>query len=393
MVKHALARVPRRHLIIGAAALLVMGYFVWSSVGHPRMVAMWQSASAQSDPIPAHENAIVGGLRQNREASIQHAQDIERLQAQHEQARVTIERLQTELQQAQTQLALRKPQPASGLSEVQTRQLIAEQMRYILAANQVQAPVPPPPPKTQTLTGPQKPSSGTPAPIAEPEPVRNWIRIPDRSSAEAVTISGSVAQANGQSRPLNIVIEADVEGPNGVRIPLSGCRVAATLTVEAVPARAITQISGLSCALTLPDGRIRPVEIAASGWLTGADNMNGGFAEIFHNEAEIYKRFGQAAIPVALVSLLKETRQVVRQVSSIGGVVTTIGNDVGQEIAKEIAEFYIDKAREYFDPVAWVGDNQRVYVHFDGGMTLPIEAHELEVPNIATRPNFSRYRR
>ena len=121
--------------------------------------------------------------------------------------------------------------------------------------------------------------------------------------------------------------------------------------------------------------------------------MNGSFAEIFDNEGAIYKRFGQAAIPVALVSLLKETRQVVRQMHPLTGVTATVGNDVAQEIAREIATFYIDKAREYFDPVAWVGDNQRVYVHFDGGVTLPIEAHELEGRHVATRPDFSRYRR
>jgi hypothetical protein len=393
MMGRLLARVPRRTLIIGSAMILVAGYWLWSSTTHPRMQAMWQAAKDPFAPIPAHENAIVGGLRQNREEAIQHARAIADLKAQAEQAQVTIERLQTELQQAQTQLALRQTAAPSGLSEAQTRQLIAEQLQYVRAAAQPPSAPPPPEPKTQRLEGLPKSTAQAPVPDSPPEPERHWIRIPDRSTAKAVTLSGSVAQASGEPRPLSVQIEADIEGPNGVRLPLSGCRVAATLVVEAIPARALTRIQGLSCALRLPDGRVRPVEVAANGWLTGADNMNGSFADLFDNEADIYRRFGQAAIPVALVSLLKETRQVVHQVSPLTGVATTVGNDVAQEIAREIATFYIDKAREYFDPVAWVGDNQRVYVHFDGGVTLPIEAHELEGHHVATRPDFSRYQR
>ena len=393
MIGQWLARIPRRTLMIGGVMVLVGGYWLWTSAAHPRMQAMWQAATELSQPIPAHENAIVGGLRQNREESIQHARAIAELEAQAEQARTTIERLQTELQQAQTQLALRQSASPSGLSEAQTRQLIAEQLQYARAASQSPAPPPPPPPKIQRLEGLPKSTAPASMPDAPPEPERRWIRIPDRSTAKAVTLSGAVAQANGEPRLLNVQIEADIEGPNSSRIPLTGCRIAATMVVEAIPARAQTRIQGLSCALKLPDGRIRPVEAPAAGWLTGADNMNGSFAEIFDNEGAIYKRFGQAAIPVALVSLLKETRQVVRQMSPLTGVATTVGNDVAQEIAREIATFYIDKAREYFDPVAWVGDNQRVYVHFDGGVTLPIEAHELEGRHVATRPDFSRYRR
>lgn len=100
------------------------------------------------------------------------------------------------------------------------------------------------------------------------------------------------------------------------------------------------------------------------------------------------------AIPVALVSLLNETRQVVNQVSPLTGVVTTVGNNVAQEIAKEIAGFYVDKAREYFDPLAWVPDNQRVYVHFDGGVTLPIERHEIQSGRsyAASTSGYSTYR-
>ena len=96
-------------------------------------------------------------------------------------------------------------------------------------------------------------------------------------------------------------------------------------------------------------------------------------------------------VPVALVSLLNETRQVVRTLSPLG-VVTTVGNDVAQEISKEIAQFYIDKAREYFDPLAWVPDNQRVYVHFDGGVTLPIEQHELGRTHEVSTTSYSAYR-
>jgi hypothetical protein len=393
VIKRLWARIPVRTRLVGAAMLLVVGYGIWAFQARGRGQTVWESAAAFMQPVPAHENAIVGGLRQNREAAIQHAQAIEQLKAHAEQSRVTIERLQTELQQAQAQLALKPSAPPLGLSEAETRKLIAEQMAYVMAARAAPAPEAPPPPKTQLLQGLDKPGAAlVPAPEPEPEAARQWIRIPDRATAKAVTLSGSAAQANGEPQPLNLEIEADIEGPNGVRIPLAGCRVAATMVVETIPARAQAQVSGLSCALTLPDGSIRPVEVPLKGWLTGADNVNGSFADIFHNEAAIYKRFGQAAVPVALVSLLEETRQVVHQVSPLTGVVTTVGNDVAQEIAREIATFYIEKAREYFDPVAWVGDNQRVYVHVDGGATLPIEAHELEAKHLDTRPVFSRYR-
>ena len=136
MIGQWLARIPRRTLMIGGVMVLVGGYWLWTSAAHPRMQAMWQAATELSQPIPAHENAIVGGLRQNREESIQHARAIAELEAQAEQARTTIERLQTELQQAQTQLALRPQAAPSGLSEAQTRQLIAEQLQYARAASQ-----------------------------------------------------------------------------------------------------------------------------------------------------------------------------------------------------------------------------------------------------------------
>ena len=114
MIGRLFARVPRRTIIIGSAMVLVAGAWLWSSRTHPRMQAMWQAAKDPFAPIPAHENAIVGGLRQNREESIQHARAIADLKTQAEQAQVTIERLQTELQQAQTQLALRQPTTPSG---------------------------------------------------------------------------------------------------------------------------------------------------------------------------------------------------------------------------------------------------------------------------------------
>ena len=82
MIGQWLARIPRRTLMIGGVMVLVGGYWLWTSAAHPRMQAMWQAATELSQPIPAHENAIVGGLRQNREESIQHARAIAELEAQ-----------------------------------------------------------------------------------------------------------------------------------------------------------------------------------------------------------------------------------------------------------------------------------------------------------------------
>lgn len=375
---------PRTLLFLGLTilALLVMG--VSSVLVHRRTQSVfWEAASADASAgdIPAHENALMGGMRHNRNTMIQHEQALAALRQAVEQVRAENEQLKTQLIEAKHEQALASQNgSASGLSADETKRLIDEQLRFVQAALAVQQPSPstpvaPPAPPLQHLQGAKEP----PAPYQPPEPVRDWVRIPDRSTATAVTISGSAGQANGEPFPVNVQIESDLTGPGPahVRIPLKGCRVGADGVVQAVAARSRYQIKSLSCTFTLADGRIQPVEVSVRGWLTGPDNINGGLAEIFHNEADIYRRFGQAAIPVALVSLLNETRQVVHQVSPLTGVVTTVGNDVAQEIAKEIAGFYVDKAREYFDPLAWVPDNQRVYVHFDGGVTLPIERQDI----------------
>jgi len=109
----------------------------------------------------------------------------------------------------------------------------------------------------------------------------------------------------------------------------------------------------------------RPLE----GYVTAADNLHGQFAQVFWHERDMVAAFAKSAVPVALVSLFRETRRTI-EAASLTGVVTATGNSVAQQVAGRMANIYLDKAEKLASPVVWVPPNAPVYIYLTKGATL-----------------------
>jgi hypothetical protein len=128
----------------------------------------------------------------------------------------------------------------------------------------------------------------------------------------------------------------------------------------------------------------QPIE----GYITGADNIHGQSAEVYWLEQELAKAFAKSAIPVALVSLFKETRRTI-SAASLTGVVSSTGNSVAQQVAGRMANIYLDKAEKLASPVVWVPPHTPVHIYITKGAALdPYVTHQSSAgkpPITATR--------
>jgi hypothetical protein len=176
---------------------------------------------------------------------------------------------------------------------------------------------------------------------------------------------GYTGLASVETFPVTLEITSAFSAPNGHTVPLTGCRLGATATPEELTARGRLRLTKLTC--VTPAGRT--IEQPVAGYITAADNINGQIAKVFWHEREVVSAFGKGAVPVALVSLFRETRRVV-DVATLTGVVVSSGNTVAQDVARRMANLYLDKAEKLASPIIWVGPDTPVYIYITEGARL-----------------------
>ena len=189
--------------------------------------------------------------------------------------------------------------------------------------------------------------------------------LPPQSFATGRVKDGYTGLASLETFPVTLEVTSAFSAPNGHTVPLTGCRLGATATPEEITARGRLRLTKLTC---ITDAG-KTIEQPVSGYVTASDNVNGQIAQVFWHEREVVAAFGKSAVPVAIVSLFRETRRVV-EVASLTGVVTNSGNVVAQEVAKRMADIYLDKAEKLASPVIWVEPDTPVYIYITDGARL-----------------------
>jgi hypothetical protein len=176
---------------------------------------------------------------------------------------------------------------------------------------------------------------------------------------------GYTGLASLETFPVTLDVTSAFSAPNGHSVPLAGCRIGATATPEELTARGRLRLTRLTCVTETG----RTIERAISGYATARDNMNGQIAQVFWHERDVLAAFGKGAVPAALVALFRETRRVV-EVATLTGVVVTSGDTVAQEVARRMADIYLDKAEKLASPIVWVGPDTPVYLYITEGARL-----------------------
>lgn len=189
--------------------------------------------------------------------------------------------------------------------------------------------------------------------------------LPPQSFARGRVKDGYTGLASLETFPVTLEVTSAFSAPNGHTVPLTGCRFGATATPEEITARGRLRLTNMTCVTQTGQTIEQPV----SGYVTASDNVNGQIAQVFWHEREVVAAFGKSAVPVAIVSLFRETRRVV-EVASLTGVVTNSGNVVAQEVARRMADIYLDKAEKLASPVIWVGPDTPVYIYITDGARL-----------------------
>lgn len=205
--------------------------------------------------------------------------------------------------------------------------------------------------------------------------------LPPQSVARGRVLDGYTGLASLETFPVTLEVTSAFSAPNGKTVPLSGCRFGATATPEELTARGRLTLTRITCVTDTGQTIERPV----SGYVTASDNMNGQIAQVFWHERDVLAAFGKGAVPAALVSLFKETRQVV-DVATLTGVVVSSGHTVAQEVARRMADIYLDKAEKLASPIIWVGPDTPVYLYITEGAQLDgLPTTSAETEPLATR--------
>ena len=171
--------------------------------------------------------------------------------------------------------------------------------------------------------------------------------------------------ASLETFPVTLEATTAFSASNGKTVPVAGCRFGATATPEEITARGRLNLTKITCV----NDQGRTIERPISGYVTASDNVNGQIAQVFWHEREVVAAFGKSAVPVALVSLFRETRRVV-DAATLTGVVVSSGNSVAQEAARRMADIYLDKAEKLASPVIWVGPDTPVFIYITEGARL-----------------------
>ena len=316
---------------------------------------------------PTEDAGILGGL------ATQHLQ-VEQLRSQIEDLQATIKRLESEA-----------AQPRDGDADVRE---LHEQMRRLQAqvarANQpdpvISLPPQPPAPdpgivirtvrrgqaQTRTVQPPSRQGIQVMAADARVPTTGDRVPyLPPQSYAFGHVIDGYTGLALETGFPLTIAIDQPFLTANHHTVAVSGCRLGALATTEELTARSRASLTNITC--VGEDGQT--LERPLGGYVTAADNMHGQFAQVFWHERDMVAAFAKSAVPVALVSLFRETRRTV-EASSLTGVVTATGNSVAQQVAGRMANIYLDKAEKLASPVVWVPPNAPVYIYITKGTAL-----------------------
>jgi hypothetical protein len=205
--------------------------------------------------------------------------------------------------------------------------------------------------------------------------------LPPQSMARGRVLDGYTGLASLETFPVTLEVTSAFSAPNGKTVPLTGCRFGATATPEELTARGRLTLTRITCVSDTGQTIERPV----SGYVTASDNMNGQIAQVFWHERDVLAAFGKGAVPAALVSLFKETRQMV-EVATLSGVVVSSGHTVAQEVARRMADIYLDKAEKLASPIIWVGPDTPVYIYVTEGARLDgLHAASPEAEPLATR--------
>ena len=189
--------------------------------------------------------------------------------------------------------------------------------------------------------------------------------LPPQSVAMGRVLDGYTGLASLETFPVTLEATSAFSAPNGAAVPLIGCRFGATATPEELTARGRLQLTRLTCVTEAGETIEQPV----SGYATALDNMNGQIAQVFWHEREVLAAFGKGAIPAALVSLFRETRRMV-DIATLTGVVVSSGDTVAQEVARRMADIYLNKAEKLASPIIWVGPDTPVYLYITEGARL-----------------------
>jgi hypothetical protein len=184
------------------------------------------------------------------------------------------------------------------------------------------------------------------------------VALPAGSFAEGIALNGFLAQANSQSESVTVAFVSDLSGPTGATIPLAGCRAVAECDAKDLIARGRCELSVVTC--TLPSHRL--VDIPVSGWLAGADNVNGSLGTVIWNDKELLKRVAQATLPGVVAKLLKLTETTVQAVSAQGVVITGTTSPLA-DVARDLSDLLLDRVRMFIYPIVAVDRNQRVNIY------------------------------
>ena len=356
----------RRWLTVGVL-VLSLGLALAYTFGTEERSVREQEAVEIHGVSPTEDAGILGGL------ATQHLR-VEQLHSQIKGLQATLKRLETEAAQPRDEAAY-----ARELQE-QMRRLQA----HVAQARQQKpvTPVPPPPPapdpgivirtvrRGRAEARTTQPASRRGIQVMEADarvPTTGELvpYLPPQSYAYGHVIDGYTGLAMETGFPLTIAIDQPFLTANHHTVAVSGCRLGALATTEELTARSRASLTNITCVGDNGQTLERPLE----GYVTAADNIHGQFAQVFWHERDMVAAFAKSAVPVALVSLFRETRRTI-EAASLTGVVTATGNSVAQQVAGRMANIYLDKAEKLASPVVWVPPNAPVYIYLTKGATL-----------------------
>jgi len=312
---------------------------------------------------PSEDAGVLGGIAAQRRATAAMLRQIEQLQARLDrvevkpkpdprEAKLTAQ-LEAELKTLQAQVAQGQHQRQTAPSADSSSRLSLRRIGPVTTGGETR------PPRTSGIqvARPNASWSDTSGPVAP--------YLPPQSVARGRVKDGYTGLASLETFPVTLDVTSAFSAPNGHSVPLAGCRFGATATPEELTARGRLQLTRLTCVTETG----RTIERPISGYATAYDNMNGQIAQVFWHERDVLAAFGKSAVPTALVSLFEETRQVV-DVATLTGVVVSTGDTVAQDVARRMADIYLDKAEKLASPIIWVGPDTPVYLYITEGARL-----------------------